>query len=35
MNLSKLLSTNKREHILNEVLFKESEIKSINLAATF
>jgi len=32
MNLSKLLSTEKRERILNEVLFKESEISVVDIS---
>jgi len=32
MNLSNLLSTKKREHILNEVLFKESEISVVDIS---
>lgn len=32
MNLSKLLSTKKRELILNEVLFKESEISVVDIS---
>ena len=32
MKLSKLLSTEKREQILNEVLFKESEISVVNVS---
>jgi len=32
MNLSKLLSTEKRERILNEVMFKESEISVVDIS---
>jgi predicted nucleotidyltransferase/predicted transcriptional regulator len=32
MNLSKLLSTKKRERILNDILFKESEISVVDIS---